>query len=152
MLGPGCALTLMAAGEVGVGQGEGALSHRIPVVAATARRSGSRRMRAVRIGWYARSHAEPARKRMTDIERWQGDARGRSRTTAWRDLVFTVATAPGPTVAGQTRASLAQISANLVEAGTDHTRLLSATVYLTDNANKAQMDAEWCEWIGDAAN
>ena len=32
---------------------------------------------------------------MTDIERWQGDARGRSRTTAWRDLAFTVATAPG---------------------------------------------------------
>ena len=89
---------------------------------------------------------------MTDIERWQGDARGRSRATAWRDLVFAVATAPGPTVAGQTRASLAQISANLVEAGTDHTRLLSATVYLTDIANKAQMDAEWCEWIGDAAN
>ena len=89
---------------------------------------------------------------MTDIERWQGDARGRSRTTAWRDLVFTVATAPGPTVAKQTRASLVQISANLAEAGTDHTRLLSATVYLTDIANKAKMDAEWCEWIGDTEN
>ena len=89
---------------------------------------------------------------MTDIERWQGDARGRSRATAWRDLVFTVATAPGPTVAEQTRASLAQISANLLEAGTDRTRLLSATVYLTDIANKAQMDAEWCEWSGGSAN
>ena len=65
---------------------------------------------------------------MTDIERWQGDARGRSRGTAWRDFVFTVATAPGPTVAGQTRPSLAQISANLAEVGTDHTRILSATV------------------------
>ena len=32
------------------------------------------------------------------------------------------------------------------------TRLLSATVYLTDIANKAQMDAEWCEWIGGSAN
>ena len=89
---------------------------------------------------------------MTDIERWSGDARGRSRASAWRDLVFTVATAPGPTVAAQTRASLAQISANLAEAGTDRTRLLSATVYLTDIANKAEMDAEWCEWIGEAAN
>ena len=87
-----------------------------------------------------------------DIERWQGDARGRSRTSAWRDLVFTVATAPGATVAEQTRASLAQISANLAEAGTNNTRLLSATVYLTDIANKAEMDAEWCEWIGEAAN
>ena len=89
---------------------------------------------------------------MTDIERWQGDARGRSRTTAWRDLVFTVATAPGSTVAAQTRASLAQISANLGEAGSDRTRLLSATVYLTDIANKAEMDTVWCEWIGEAAN
>ena len=89
---------------------------------------------------------------MTNIERWQGDARGRSRTSAWRDLVFTVATAPGASVAEQTRASLAQISANLAEAGTDPTRLLSATVYLTDIAAKAEMDAEWCEWIGEAAN
>lgn len=89
---------------------------------------------------------------MTDIERWPGDARGRSRATAWRDLVFTVATAPGFTVAEQTRASLAQISANLAEAGTDRTRLLSATVFLTNIAHKAQMDAEWCEWIGDPAN
>ena len=31
--GPRCALALMAAGEVGVGQGEGARSHRTPVVA-----------------------------------------------------------------------------------------------------------------------
>ena len=89
---------------------------------------------------------------MADIERWPGDARGRSRATAWRDLVFTVATAPGDTVAEQTRASLAQLSRNLAEAGADNTRLLSATVYLTDIANKAEMDAEWCEWIGDAAN
>ena len=89
---------------------------------------------------------------MANIERWRGDARGRSRTSAWRDLVFTVATAPGATVVEQTRASLAQISANLAEAGTDNSRLLSATVYLTAIANKAEMDVEWCDWIGDAAN
>ena len=89
---------------------------------------------------------------MANIERWRGDARGRSRTSAWRDLVFTVATAPGATVVEQTRASLAQISANLAEAGTDNSQLLSATVYLTDIANKAEMDVEWCDWIGDAAN
>ena len=89
---------------------------------------------------------------MADIERWRGDARGRSRTSAWRDLVFTVATAPGDSVAEQTRASLARVSANLAEAGADHTRLLSATVYLTDIARKAEMDAEWCAWIGEAAS
>ena len=109
-------------------------------------------MRRVPGDWYAQGSAESEKERMADIERWQGDAKGRSRATAWRDLVFTVATAPGVSVAEQTRASLAQISANLAEAGTDHTRLLSATVYLTDIANKAEMDTAWCEWIGDAAN
>ena len=89
---------------------------------------------------------------MSSIERLQGDATGRSRASAWRDLVFTVATAPGDTVADQTRATLARISENLAEAGSGSTRLLSATVYLTDIANKAEMDAAWCEWIGDAAN
>ena len=84
---------------------------------------------------------------MSDIERWTGDARGRSRATAWRDLVFTVATAPGASVAEQTRASLDRISKNLAEAGADDTRLLSATVYLADIAHKAEMDAEWCGWI-----
>ena len=85
---------------------------------------------------------------MPNIERWPGDARGRSRATAWRDLVFTVATAPGASVAEQTHASLERISKNLAEAGADNTRLLSATVYLTDITHKAEMDAEWCEWIG----
>ena len=89
---------------------------------------------------------------MSNIERWQGGATGRSRASAWRDLVFTVATAPGDTVADQTRATLARISENLAEAGSDRTRLLSATVYLADIASKAEMDAVWCEWIGDAAN
>ena len=87
-----------------------------------------------------------------DIERWPGDARGRCRATAWRDLVFTVATANGASVAEQTRASLAAIDGNLAAAGSDRSRLLSSTVYLTDIANKAQMDAVWCDWIGDASN
>jgi enamine deaminase RidA (YjgF/YER057c/UK114 family) len=87
-----------------------------------------------------------------EIERWQGDARGRSRATAWRDLVFTVATADGASVTEQTRSSLAALDANLAHAGSNRSRLLSATVYLTDIANKAQMDAVWCDWIGDASN
>ena len=56
---------------------------------------------------------------MPDVERWPGDARGRSRTTAWRDLVFTVATAPGASVGEQTRASLEGITKNLAEAGAE---------------------------------
>jgi enamine deaminase RidA (YjgF/YER057c/UK114 family) len=86
------------------------------------------------------------------IERWRGDAAGRSRASAWRDLAFTVATAPGATLAEQTRASLAAIDRNLADAGSDRSRLLSATVYLTDIAGKAEMDAVWCEWIGPPQN
>ena len=87
-----------------------------------------------------------------DIQRWSGDAAGRCRATAWRDLVFTVATADGDSVAEQTRASLAAIDSNLADAGSSRHGLLSATVYLTDIARKAEMDAVWCDWIGEASN
>src|SRR5690349_6105493 len=85
-----------------------------------------------------------------NIQRFPGNARGRSRAVAFADLVFTVATAPGssPSVKEQTRQVLARIDQNLAEAGADNTRLLSATVYLTDISRKAEMDEAWNEWIG----
>jgi enamine deaminase RidA (YjgF/YER057c/UK114 family) len=86
------------------------------------------------------------------IERLRGDAAGRSAASAWRDLVFTVATARGATLAEQTHNALAAIESNLQALGSDRNRLLSATVYLTDIAGKAEMDAVWCEWIGEPAN
>ena len=74
---------------------------------------------------------------------------GRSRAVAFDNLVFTVATAPGPTsVQEQTVQVLARIEQNLATAGSDKTRLLSATVYLADIASKAAMDAAWNDWIG----
>ncbi len=84
------------------------------------------------------------------IERLAGKAVGRSRATAWRDLVFTVATDPddGATVAEQTRRTLACIDRNLADAGSDRTRILSATVYLSDIGSKPEMDAQWNAWIG----
>lgn len=86
------------------------------------------------------------------IERMRSSAAGRSPGSAWRDLVFTVATADGATLAEQTHNTLATIEKNLQALGSDRTRLLSATVYLTDIAAKAEMDAVWCEWIGEPAN
>ncbi|OAI47003.1 hypothetical protein AYO44_10370 [Planctomycetaceae bacterium SCGC AG-212-F19] len=84
-----------------------------------------------------------------DIERFRGNAAGRSRAVAFDSLVFTVATAPGSTsVQEQTRQVLARIEANLADAGSDKTRLLSATVYLADIASKTAMDEVWNEWIG----
>lgn len=85
-----------------------------------------------------------------DIQRFPGNAPGRSRAVAFDNLVFTVATAPGSTsLQDQTRQVLARIQQNLRDAGSDKTRLLSATVYLADITKKAEMDEVWNEWIGE---
>lgn len=85
-----------------------------------------------------------------EIKRLRGNAAGRSRAAAYGDLVFTVATDEdeSPSLAEQTRRSLAAIDENLAEMGSDKTRLVSATVYVTDIGCKDEMDAVWCEWIG----
>ena len=84
-----------------------------------------------------------------NIKRIPGSAKGRSKTVLHNDMVWTVATASGATVAEQTRAALAQIEANLLEAETDKHRIVEAVVYLTDMSDKAEMDAVWCDWIPD---
>jgi enamine deaminase RidA (YjgF/YER057c/UK114 family) len=50
-------------------------------------------------------------------------------------------------VTGQTREVLAAIDRYLAEAGTDKTRILSATVYLADIATFAAMNAAWDAWV-----
>lgn len=87
-----------------------------------------------------------------NIQRFPGNAPGRSRAVGFENLVFAVATAPGPStsVREQTRQVLARIEQNLADAGSDKTCLLSATVYLTDITRKAEMDEVWNEWIGPA--
>lgn len=55
--------------------------------------------------------------------------------------------APGESVTAQTRAILAQIEALLAEAGSDKSRLLSATIWLADMADFAEMNAVWDAWI-----
>ena len=59
--------------------------------------------------------------------------------------------APGQTVADQTRAVLAQIDRLLMEAGSDKSRILSATIWLADIADFAAMNSVWDGWI-DPAN
>jgi enamine deaminase RidA (YjgF/YER057c/UK114 family) len=86
---------------------------------------------------------------MTDIQRMPGTATGRCRTVSAGEFVWTVATAggQGSTVAEQTRATLAQLETNLLEAGSGKERTVEAVVYLTDMNAKAEMDAVWCDWI-----
>jgi len=55
--------------------------------------------------------------------------------------------APGESVAAQTRAVLASIEALLARTGSDKSRLLSATIWLADMADFAEMNAVWDKWI-----
>jgi enamine deaminase RidA (YjgF/YER057c/UK114 family) len=47
----------------------------------------------------------------------------------------------------QTEQILAKFDQYLKAAGTDKTRLLSATIFLTDLRQKSQMDAAWKRWL-----
>ena len=57
----------------------------------------------------------------------------------------------GKPVADQTREILARIDALLAAAGSGKSRLLSATIYLSDIATFAEMNAVWDAWV-DPAN
>ena len=88
------------------------------------------------------------------IERLTGGAQGRSRAVIQDGRVYTVATAPDDSagLAEQTRQTLAALDRHLADAGSDKTRILTATVYLVDITAKTEMDAVWNEWIGPAEN
>lgn len=55
--------------------------------------------------------------------------------------------ASGASVAEQTRGVLAQIDALLKRAGSDKSKLLSATIWLTDMSTFAEMNGVWEAWI-----
>ena len=87
------------------------------------------------------------------IRRFPASAPGRSRVVIHDGLVFTVATAreKSPSLRAQTESALAVLDRHLAEAGTDKSRLLSATVYITDMARKTEMNEAWMAWV-DRAN
>lgn len=88
------------------------------------------------------------------IKRISGQARGRCRAVAHGGLVYAVATdmSSATGIAEQTRRTLEALEKNLVDAGSGKSGILQATVYLRDMSVKAEMDAVWCDWIGDAEN
>jgi enamine deaminase RidA (YjgF/YER057c/UK114 family) len=55
--------------------------------------------------------------------------------------------ADGASVAIQTREILSLIDGLLAEANTDKSRLLSATIWLTDMATFAEMNTVWQSWV-----
>jgi enamine deaminase RidA (YjgF/YER057c/UK114 family) len=76
------------------------------------------------------------------------------RACMFGDLVFlsgTVADDKTLPMKEQTAQVLAKIDAVLAEAGTDKTRIVSATVYLADIDRKEEMNEAWMAWV-DADN
>ena len=55
--------------------------------------------------------------------------------------------AKGASVAEQTREVLSIIDGLLAEAGTDKTKLVSATIWLVDMSTFAEMNGEWDKWV-----
>jgi len=56
------------------------------------------------------------------------------------------ASAPDASVADQTKAILAQIDGLLAETGSDKSKVLSATIWLTSMDDFAEMNAVWDAW------
>ncbi|MEM9329693.1 MAG: RidA family protein [Pseudomonadota bacterium] len=55
--------------------------------------------------------------------------------------------AEGATVAEQTTEILGQIDQLLSDAGSDKSKLLSATIWITDMDNFAEMNSVWDSWV-----
>jgi enamine deaminase RidA (YjgF/YER057c/UK114 family) len=62
-------------------------------------------------------------------------------------LAGQVADDPTADITGQTQQVLAQIDGLLTEAGTEKSKILSATIYLPDIADFAAMNAVWEKWV-----
>jgi len=89
---------------------------------------------------------------LSTIRRTQGAApRGRVESTCYGDLVWTVSTAQDEdlNLTEQTRQTLQKLEENLIQLGSDKSRILSATVYIANIDEKPIMDIVWNEWIGE---
>jgi len=86
---------------------------------------------------------------MTTIRRIETGPR-MSQAVVHGDTVYLagqVADDPTADVRGQTVQVLASIDRLLAAAGSDKTRILSATIYLADIGTFAQMNAAWDAWV-----
>jgi enamine deaminase RidA (YjgF/YER057c/UK114 family) len=95
----------------------------------------------------------PVKEQQVMITRFPGTVATRSRAVAHDGIVYTVATARNKSAPlyEQTQDALSQIDSTLAEAGSSKSRILRATVYITDMSRKPEMDRAWDEWV-DRAN
>ncbi len=84
-----------------------------------------------------------------EIKRTKLDA-VKNQAVEYAGLVFLrgiVAEDRSATLAGQTRQVLAKIEDHLERAGSSKTRILQATVYLSDMSRKEEMNEIWYQWM-----
>ena len=88
---------------------------------------------------------------MFPIQRSEGHIPGISWGTSYNGFAWAVAIAKDKDLDlyGQTVSTLSEIDRVLGELGTDKTRLLNATVYITNMQLRHEMHRAWCEWIGE---
>lgn len=80
-------------------------------------------------------------------------SRTRSRSIVHNGILTTVAVSPNgePTLYEQAQSAFAVLDLNLAEAGTDKSRVLMVNIFVTNVANKPELDRAWDAWI-DPAN
>jgi len=86
---------------------------------------------------------------MSDIERLHTNSR-MSQSVIHGDTVYLagqVAADNSADVAGQTKQILQQIDGLLAESGSDKTKILMATIWLSDIDTFDQMNGEWDAWV-----
>jgi len=74
-----------------------------------------------------------------------------SQTVVHGNTVYTAGqvarSAAGASVTDQTHAILGQLDALLTEAGTDKSKLISATIWISDMSTFNEMNAVWDAWV-----
>jgi len=87
---------------------------------------------------------------MSVIERKRGTSKGRNIASAYNDLIWLVSTATDMSlcIEGQTKQALDTLQDNLVEMGSDKSRIVSSQVYIANMSDKAKMDEIWQDWLG----
>ena len=87
---------------------------------------------------------------MSDLKRFKIGTR-MSQAVVHGNIVYTAGqvaqSAPGESVSRQTEAILGQIDALLTEAGTDKSKLISATIWMSDISHFNEMNAVWDAWV-----
>ena len=88
---------------------------------------------------------------MLEITRARGKYKGRNAGTKYNGFAWAVATdqSNSPDMYTQTCKALAEIDRVLAELGTEKTRLINVTVYVSKIQLKEEMERAWLEWIGD---